>query len=123
MKQELINHFTWLANRMAQCNEYKDWSKESKVKELEEGFKTFYDSLKNNNLIDFEKLTIDEARELRFEKWSDESGLWLIPLYLKPLLPSGLKVTAIDGEVLEVGKDKLDNDIRFGVLAYGIIIK
>ena len=53
MKQELINHFTWLANRMAQCNEYKDWSKESKVKELEEGFKTFYDSLKNNNLIDF----------------------------------------------------------------------
>ncbi len=123
MKQELINHFTWLANKISICNEYKDWSVEGRVEELEEGFKIFYDSLKNNNLIDFENLTVEEARELRFSKWDEESNLWLIPLYLKPLLPSGLKVTAIDGEVLEVGKDYLDNDIRFGVLAYGIVIK
>lgn len=121
MRQELVNHFTWLANHISQCNEYKGWDAEYKIKELEEGFKIFNNSLKK--YIDFENLTVDEARELRFSKWSDESDLWLIPLYLKPLLPTGLKVTTIDGEVLEVGKDYLDDDIRFGVLAYGIVIK
>lgn len=123
MKQKLINHFTWLVNNIARVNECNSLSDKFKVEELEISFKTFYQSLRDNNLIDFENLTAEEATELRFEKWNDESKLWLIPLYIKPLLPKGLKVTAIDGKVLEVGKDYLVNDVRGRTLPYGVVIK
>lgn len=120
MKSELVNHFTWITNQLSQLNQY-DWSDDMKKKELDKAFKTFNNSFKK--YIDFDNLTVDEARELRFQKFDDESDLWLIPLYLLPILPEGLKVKSISGEELIVGKDKLDNDTRFGALAFGLELK
>lgn len=120
MKSELVNHFTWITNQLSQLNQY-DWSDDMKKKELDKAFKTFNNSFKKH--IDFDNLTVDEARELRFQKFDDESDLWLIPLYLLPILPEGLKVKSISGEELIVGKDKLDDDTRFGALAFGLELK
>lgn len=71
MKKELINHFTWLVNRIAECNTY-NWSAEYKEGELKEAFKKFYGSLnkdKNRYLIDLQTMTVEQAKELRFCKW------------------------------------------------------
>ena len=38
-------------------------------------------------------------------------------------LPEGTEVICIDGTKLIKGKDYLDNDTRFGYLAYGLLIK
>ena len=87
------------------------------------GFNTVYDELKKH--IDFTKLTAEEAKELRFRRWDEEDmpNLWLFPLYLVPIIPEGLEVTYISGEKGKYEKDKMDNDIRFGCVAYGIEIK
>lgn len=75
MKTELINHFTFLVNRLAECNTY-GWSAEYKEKNIKEAFETFYKSLKkdtNKHLIDLQTLTVEQAKELRFGRWcSDE---------------------------------------------------
>lgn len=122
MKKEILNCFSYLINKLSECYVYDNWSDDLKVKELNLGFDTVYDELKKH--IDFTKLTLEEAKELRFKKWDEDMpDLWLFPLYLVPIIPEGLEVTSINGETFKYEKDKMDNDIRFGCVAYGIEIK
>ena len=82
MKKELINHFTWLVNKLSVLNTY-DWSADYKQKQLEKAFEVFYKSLwktENIPLIDLSEMTVETARELCFQKWDDDSNLYLIPL-------------------------------------------
>lgn len=121
MKKEIQNCLTWLVNKVSQTIIY-NWADDFKVGENNENFETFYEELKKH--IDFTKITVEEAKELRFQRWSEEQpDLWLFPLYLVPIIPEGLEVTFISGEKAKYEKDKLDNDIRFGCVAYGIEIK
>ena len=121
MKKEVENCLTYLANKLSESYVYSNWTNDIKAQELELGFNTFYDELKKH--IDFTKLTIEEAKELRFKRWGDDQpDLWLFPLYLVPIIPEGLEVTFISGEKAKYEKDKMDNDIRFGCVAYGIEI-
>lgn len=122
MKKEITNCFSYLINKLSECYVYDNWPDELKVKELNLGFDTVYDELKKH--IDFTKLTLEEAKELRFKKFDEDMpDLWLFPLYLVPIIPEGLEVTSINGETFKYEKDKMDNDIRFGCVAYGIEIK
>lgn len=120
MKRKIENCFTWLINQISQTIIY-DWCDELKVGENKRNFNKFYDELKKH--IDFTKLTVKEAKELRFGKWDDESDLYLFPLYLVPIIPENLEVISISGEKFKYKKEKTDNDIRFGCVAYGIEIK
>lgn len=121
MKKEIQNCLTWLVNKVSQTIIY-NWADDFKVGENNENFETFYEELKKH--IDFTKITVEEAKELRFQRWSEEQpDLWLFPLYLVPIIPEGLEVTFISGEKAKYEKDKMDNDIRFGCVAYGIEIK
>lgn len=121
MKKEIQNCLTWLVNKVSQTIIY-NWADDYKVGENNENFETFYEELKKH--IDFTKITVEEAKELRFQRWSEEQpDLWLFPLYLVPIIPEGLEVTFISGEKAKYEKDKMDNDIRFGCVAYGIEIK
>ena len=121
MKKEIQNCLTWLVNRVSETIEY-NWDDGFKAKENKKSFETFYKELKNH--IDFSKLTVEEAEELRFRRWDEElPNLWLFPLYLVPLIPEGLEVISISGDKFKYQKDKADNDIRFGCVAYGIEIK
>lgn len=121
MKKEIQNCLTWLVNKISETIIY-DWKDGFKIKENKKGFEEFYEELKKH--IDFTKLTVEEAKELRFKRWSDEQpNLWLFPLYLVPIIPEGLEVTSISGNKYKYEKEKADNDIRFGCVAYGIEIK
>lgn len=67
-------------------------------------------------------VSTDALIALGFKPWSDEGDmeLWLFPYWLLPFIPDGFPVVAIDGEKLNFNKDDADDDIRFGVLTYGI---
>lgn len=122
MKKEISNCFAWYANRVAETVQYKSWSDEFCRKEIKEATDEMLDELKK--YIDWDNLTKGEARELRFMKWSeDQPDLYLIPLYLLPILPIGTKLTDIFGKELEYDGKNVDNDIRLGCIAYGITIK
>lgn len=122
MKAELINCFTWYANRISETTIYTNWPDALAREEVMKASKKFLNALKN--YIDFENLTEREARELRFQKWSeDEPDLYLIPLYLLPILPIGIELTCLDGENLIYDGKNVDDDIRFGCIAYGIRVK
>lgn len=120
MKPEIQNCLTWMMNRVAEATMY-NWSDEFAIKELKEGSKGLYEELKK--YIDLTKLTIEEAKELRFMRWDDESDIFLFPLWIVPLIPDGLEVTTIFGEKEVYNSTTADNDIRFGCVAYGLEIK
>lgn len=72
---------------------------------------------------DFNSLTYEDMSQLGFGKWSNESELMLIPHYLHGALPKGLVVTCINGTTYTVGVDTINDDIRYGKLAYGLFPK
>lgn len=123
MDMKLVNHFTWLANMLAESYVYKTWGAEFKEKELEKAFERFYNSAKKNLDLDLDRLTVEQLRELRFCKWDDDSDLWLIPLWFVPLLPVGIELTSIGGNKVTYTGDNIDLDVRFGCIAYGILKK
>lgn len=121
LKKEIQNRFTWLVNEVSQTVIY-NWSDSLKRDANKQTFNYFYKELEK--YIDFKNITVEEAKELRFGKWSDEQpDLWLFPLYLVPIIPEGLEIEYIDGTKGIYEKDKMDNDTRFGCVAYGINIK
>lgn len=81
--------------------------------------------------VDCTNLTSSEALNLGFGLWCEETNLHLIPMYLYDFLEYGQPLTSINGEVkkVTVGYDEgngsnpnyIDNDSRFGCLAYGFI--
>lgn len=122
MKNEIINCLTWYANEVAATVQYDHWSDEFCRKEIKESHDKFITELKNH--IDFNNITVEEARELRFCKFSDDTpNLYLIPLYLLPMVPIGTELTTIFGDKIIYDGSNVDNDIRFGCIAYGIEIK
>jgi hypothetical protein len=51
--------------------------------------------------------------------WDDERTLWLVTPEEFERLPDGFVLTSIDGETAIKGKDEIDDDVRFGHIAYG----
>ena len=124
MNKKLANHFTWLANTLAECNTYETWSAELKARTIKESFETFYNSLKkdtNKHLVDLTAMTAEKAKELRFCRWSEDTpNLWLLPLWFVPLIPIGTELTDIGGGKVVYDGNNIDLDVRFGCIAYGI---
>lgn len=122
MKKEVVNCLTWMMNHVAEVDQY-NWSDEYRIKKLKESAGILYNELKKH--IDVTKLTKKQAKELRFQRWSDEQpDLYLFPLWIVPLIPEGIEVYDIEATEPHVyQKDTADNDIRFGCVSYGIMIK
>lgn len=77
---------------------------------------------------DWENLsTQDDAtlRALGFGIWEkDEKGThWLFPKEWYDIIPNGMNVTDINGEVEPFVKGETDDDYRFGCLSFGFIKK
>lgn len=73
--------------------------------------------------VDLKSLTIEDAKYLGFCRWDEEyPNLWLMPIWLFPIIPEGMELMDINGEKFKFERDKADKDIRFGCLAYGIEI-
>lgn len=106
-------------NIMAESAVYTKWSNEFARQYVAEFIE------KQRQLYDFDpyQMTLDELKELGFGQWDD--NLYLVPLWLHPFLKSGVKLTDIGGGSMAVSYDEkgqcnIDNDTRFGMLAYGI---
>lgn len=120
MKPELQNCLTWLANAVAEsCLHVK--SPDHLDKDIRSSWRVFCNSIKSNNHIDWKNLTLQEAKELRFRRWEEESDLWLIPIWLYPFIPEDLELTSIGGN--KGFAHNIDTDVRFGCLAWGILLK
>lgn len=122
MKPEITNCLTWYANQIAETVQYTNWPDEFCRGEIKRATDRFVNELKK--YIDFNNLTKEEAQELRFGKWrDDEPDLYLVPLYLLPILPIGTKLICINGDEIVYDGKNIDNDVRFGCLAYGVRVK
>lgn len=120
MKKEIMNCLTWYANRVAETVQYESWPDDFCRKEINESTNRLCKELKK--YIDLHKLTREEAVELRFGKWAEGDDLYLIPLYLLPIVPIGMELTSITGKKVIYNGLNIDNDTRFGCIAYGIHI-
>lgn len=73
---------------------------------------------------EWKKLLIPQAKLLGFKFWKEDSNLMLIPGYLYQYIPEGLELYSISGEKEQYESyADLDNDCRFGCLAYGIYMQ
>lgn len=73
MKKEIINCLTWYANRAAESIQYESWDDEFARKELKKNTDLFLEELKKH--IDWNNLTDEECRELRFGRWDTDEGI------------------------------------------------
>lgn len=65
-------------------------------------------------------LSTYQMRVLGFSKWDKKSKLMLIPFWLYPFLADEFECTSISGSK-HTKLSEIDNDQRFGFLAYGVI--
>lgn len=65
--------------------------------------------------------TKNQEVEMSFPRawWDKAHTLELITPEELATLPAGTVLGSISGQTVEVGKDSIDNDTRFGFLAYG----
>lgn len=97
----------------------------------------YHQESRNNQLVselgrvNVTDLTAKQAGELGFGLWDETSNLHLIPYFLYDFLEYGQELTSISGSVKTVtpeykdieSDNYIDNDHRFGCLAYGFIPK
>lgn len=122
MKPEILNCLTFLANAAAEQNVYAEsWSYMFRCENTDRALDRVYVELYKH--LDWDNLTDSECDELRFGKWEKGNPLRLIPIWLYRAIPNGTKLICINGEEIVFDGNNIDNDIRFGCLAYGIIPK
>ncbi len=66
------------------------------------------------------EMTDKQCEELGFGKWEENNPMRLIPLWLMPFLSDEIETESINGKKY-TKKSAIDNDNRFGCLAYGVI--
>lgn len=119
MKPAILRAFAWYASRVAQTVQYTSWSNEFCREENAKSTTVFLNELKQ--YIDWSNITLEDACALGFTLWDD--NLYLLPLYILPIVPIGTKLTSISGEEVTYDGKNIDKDTRFGCVAYGIEIK
>ena len=116
MKKQVEKCFTWLANYLSESIFYDEWDDEFCRENNIGVFETFYNEI--GAVLDFTKITNEMADILQFQKWNN--GMWLIPLYMVPLIPEGTELTAIDGSIVQYHPGEIDLAVSFGCIPYGI---
>ena len=119
MRPELVNCLTWLANAVGESVLHTS-KPEHLDKDVRSHWGTLCNSIKGGNYINWQNLTVEEALELRFCRWEEESDLYLIPIWLYPFIPEDLVLTSIGGNKAFVSC--ISTDTRFGRLSWGILI-
>lgn len=71
--------------------------------------------------VDPNEMTKDELVNLGFQKWDEDSGIMLIPLYVYPFLKDEIMCGSISDICARLIKvSEIDIDHRFWCLAYGV---
>ena len=122
MANKIGDYFIWYANKVAETVQYTDWTDKFCREQLKEATDKLLRTLSDH--INWYELTKKEAVELGFFNYGEKpSDIYLIPLYLLPILPIGFEVIRIDGRKIIYDGTNLDNDVRVGCISYGIRIK
>lgn len=108
-----------ICNRAAQVFSYTNWSDGFAVKEIRD-IPSWVRGSGNFKPIDPNDFTVEQLKELGFGQWDEESNLFLIPLWMHPFLADEIDGGSISGERKVFKRDEIDNDERFGCLAYGV---
>jgi len=119
MREEvkIINRYkNRIININAMAFGYESWSDDFKLKEIRETYNKFIDE----NDVDWRKFTKEELVELGFSAWDD--NLLVMPLWAYHICKDGIELTCIDDEKSIKGKDEIDEDVRFGCIAYGFTV-
>ena len=108
-----------IVNRAAEvfCYNWDNTSSSKRIKEIPDVFsKSDY-----FRKVDPNEMTVDQLDNLGFQKWDDESGLMLIPLYVYPFLKDEFMCGSIsDIAARNIKASNIDTDTRSGCLAYGV---
>lgn len=117
------NYRRIILNRAAEVMNYTSWDFEFCTKQIRE-IPEFLKEKEGFALIDPNDLTEDQMKDLGFGLWSEENPIRLIPLWLFPFLKDEFSAGSIGDEpATMIKKSEMDNDHRFGCLAYGVIPK
>ena len=111
-----------IVNGAAELMNYTDWGADFVALQI----RKIPERLKNTDWfvpINPADLTEAEMQELGFGKWAEEDPMFLIPLWLFPFLADEVDCGCISGEKRRMKKTEMDNDHRFGCLAYGVMPK
>jgi hypothetical protein len=105
----------FLLSRLGEVIQYDNWSKEIALTYLKET-----PSFATGEAISLANLTEEELFSLGFKTWELDTKevIYLIPIWLKHILPTDLEVTSINGTKATLAE--CDNDNRQGCLAFGV---
>jgi len=115
----------YMLTRASQCWSY-NWDAKLQASELKDAVSQAQLKLDRVSVGSLSKM---ECQDLGFGQWDNESGLYLIPLWLFDFLAYGEELVSINGEKKVVGPnyrdnkspDYIDNDVRFGCVAWGVV--
>ncbi len=110
----------FIVNRAAEVMNYTSWSDEFAANRIREISEDLSDSIGKINIAELTSIQMDD---LGFGRWSEDSPMRLIPLWLFQFLPDEIESECIDGTKSVLKTAEMDNDHRFGCLAYGIYPK
>lgn len=107
-----------IMTRAAEVMNYTRWDDKFAANQIRE---TPERLIKEIGKINIAELTASEMQDLGFGVWSDDTPMRLIPLWLFPFLPDEIECESISGTKTVLKTSEMDNDHRFGCLAYGIV--
>lgn len=117
----LSNILLAMASVAAQGAAYESWSDEFARKEVREIWtdtrKYGTPSGRRVTVSELLAMTNDERYGLGFRNWDD--GFALVPLWAFNYIANGEVLTSISGDTKTKGVDEIDNDVRFGCIAWG----
>lgn len=112
-----------LANRMIMCHSRKDWSEsfvKSTVDSVVNEYIEYVDGIPFRP--DINLLSTEQLKSLGFQRWSEDSGVLLVPVWLYQFIEPTLAIS-IDDESITLDSTFDSRDSRFGCLSCGIIPK
>jgi len=115
-----------IMNRAAEVIAYKNWGDDFAAKQIRNAPEEIEQQMKGGKElfgIQPAELTETEMADLGFGIWNDTTTMRLIPLWLLPFLADEIEAECISGEKTVIKKSEMDNDNRFGCLAYGVTPK
>ena len=107
-----------IVNRSAEVMNYPNWSDQFAAKQIREIPKALDIQIGKINIAE---LTEPQMDDLGFGRWFDDHPMRMIPLWLFKFLPDEIESECIDGTKSVLKTADMDNDHRFGCIAYGIL--
>ena len=123
---KFISALDTLGNRAAYANQYTTWDDKFARKEINSMISRFKEDelIKKQTTWDtMLSLPVDYLVLLGFREWG-RGNIWCMPLWIFSIMPNNISFEGVDifGSKHTIN-NKIDNDTRGGLLAYGIVIE